>query len=70
MRLYCRAIQHFLDCHGNYKLSYSGFTLRSNFPYPVNGKFMVGFSIELNQKTNHKLPMYRIRKFERKVNSL
>ena len=55
---------------------YSGFPLRSNFPsfpYPVHGKFMVGFFIQVNEKTNHKFPMYGIRKegkFERRGNPL
>ena len=55
---------------------YSKFPLRSNFPpfpYPVHGKFMVGFFIDLNGKTNHKFPMTgygKGEKFERRGNPL
>ena len=36
--------------------AYSGFLGRLNIPYLVPRKFMVGFFIELNEKTN-KLPV-------------
>ena len=38
------------------------------FPYPVHRKFMVGFSIQFNRKTNHKLPVNGIRKIRTERN--
>ena len=50
--------------------AYSEFSWPFEFPYPVHGKFMVGFSIKFNGKTNHKLPVTGYGKFERPRNSL